>query len=138
MTARTFDGERSCLVAARRFVINELAAAGQSSSTEIAVLLTSELATNVVLHAGTSFEVVVETGPSVIRIEIHDGRAVTDAFRDLVANPPRSVEPTMVGGRGLLLIGSTALRFGLDDKGPEGKAIWFELAASPDSSDHSA
>ena len=130
MTAQTFSGEQASIRQARRFVHEQLLAAGQHSAAETAHLLTSELATNVVNHACTSFEVVVDITPSLIRVEIHDGQAVTEAFRDLIANPPRSVEPTQVGGRGLLLVASRAVRFGLHDKGVEGKAIWFELAAS--------
>ncbi|MBI5087751.1 MAG: ATP-binding protein [Actinobacteria bacterium] len=126
MSSRTFIGEPSCVGLARRFVRETLEAAGQSAACDAALLLTSELATNVVRHAGTSFEIVVEVDDTV-RVEIHDGLAVTQAFRDLVEHPPAEVEPTAVGGRGIMLVDKTALRFGLRDKGAGGKAVWFEL-----------
>ncbi len=60
-------------------------------------------------------------------MEIHDGMAVSEAFRDFIEHPPAAVEATATGGRGIMLVGVTALRFGLQDKGPDGKAVWLEL-----------
>jgi anti-sigma regulatory factor (Ser/Thr protein kinase) len=127
LSSRTFVGELSCIALARLFVRQTLEAESQSEACDLAVLLTSELATNVVRHAGTSFEVVVSASHEVIRVEIHDGAAVTEAFCDFVEHPPLSVEATSIGGRGIMLMSRTALRFGLLDRGPEGKAVWFEL-----------
>ncbi|HRE00156.1 MAG TPA: ATP-binding protein [Ilumatobacteraceae bacterium] len=129
MTSRTFLGELACVAAARRFVRDTLQGEGQDAACDAAVLMVSELATNVVLHAGTSFEIVLDVSNGLIRVEIHDGMAVSHAFRDLIENPPTVVEPVAAGGRGIMLIGLTALRFGLQDNGPEGKAVWFELPA---------
>jgi len=120
-------GELSCVAQARLFVRQTLEAANQSPACDVAILLTSELATNVVLHAGTSFEIVVDVNHEVIRVEIHDGMAVSEAFRDFIEHPPAAVEPTAIGGRGIMLVSQIALRFGLQDRGPDGKAVWFEL-----------
>lgn len=127
MTSREFVGSSSCVAEARRFVRLELHGKCGEEPRGIAVLLTSELASNVVLHAGTAFEVIVEVRDAVIRVEIHDGAAVTQAFRDLVERPPAAVDVMAVGGRGIMLVGMNALRFGLADKGQHGKAVWFEL-----------
>ena len=84
MSSRTFAGELSCVGEARLFVRQTLEEAGQGGVCDVAILLTSELATNVVLHAKTGFEVVVEVNHEVIRVEIHDGMAVSEAFRDFM------------------------------------------------------
>lgn len=125
MAGMTFGGEVASVRAARHFVRDLLDDAGIEPST--AMLLTSELTSNVVEHACTHFDVIVTINPTAVRIEIHDGLAVTEAFRDLVTNPPAMVAATAPQGRGLHLVGSSAARFGLNDKGPAGKAIWFEL-----------
>jgi hypothetical protein len=49
------------------------------------LLMASELVTNVVLHANTDVTVSVTRGPPV-RVEVRDGAAATDAFREL--SPP--------------------------------------------------
>lgn len=130
LSSRAFAGELSCVGEARRFVGQTLEEANQGAGCDVAILLTSELATNVVLHARTSFEVVVHVNDEVIRVEIHDGLAISEAFRDCIEDPPVSVEPTAIGGRGMMLVGLIALRFGLQDRGTEGKAVWFELPIS--------
>jgi anti-sigma regulatory factor (Ser/Thr protein kinase) len=94
----------------------------------VAILLTSELVTNVVKHAGTQLTLVVKIAPSV-RVEVHDGVAATRAFRETLAHPPTYVPATSPGGRGLGLVSALASRFGLDDEPGEweGKIVWFEL-----------
>jgi len=94
----------------------------------VAVLLTSELVTNVVQHARTELTVVVNVEPSV-RVEVHDGVVATRAFREIVARPRTEVPATSHGGRGLGLVSALASRFGLDDEPGhwDGKILWFEL-----------
>ncbi len=128
---KSFAGDPAQVAGARRFVVDAVREAGQVDMCETAALLTSELATNAVQHAATSFDVVVAVGDDVIRVEVHDGSAVTEAFRDLIRHPPTQRDPTVVGGRGILVLGRSALRVGLDDKGDAGKAVWFELATAP-------
>jgi anti-sigma regulatory factor (Ser/Thr protein kinase) len=122
----TFVGEATSVRAAREEVADALRVAGVESS-GWALLLTSELVANAVEHAGTDFDVVVEIDDEVVRVEIHDGVAVAEALRDFIESPPVKADPTSPRGRGLFLIRSTAVRFGLVDKGADGKAIWFEL-----------
>jgi anti-sigma regulatory factor (Ser/Thr protein kinase) len=110
---------------ARRFVEGCLEDAGVSSW--LAMLLTSELVANVIRHAPSDFDLVVSVEPAVIRIEVHDGVAVTAAFRELLAQPPERVSVDSQTGRGLVLMKSTTLRYGLIDKRASGKAIWFEV-----------
>jgi phosphoserine phosphatase RsbU/P len=122
----TLAPEPRSIGAARRFVQSQLAARDAEAS--VAVLLTSELVTNVVQHARTQLTLVVRVEPSV-RVEVHDGVAATRAFREMVARPPTEVPATSPGGRGLGLVSALATRFGLDDepREGEGKIVWFEL-----------
>ena len=109
---------------ARAFVSSLLADRG--TDLFVALLLTSELATNVVRHAESDFTVMVAL-ESCVRVEVHDAAAATDAFRALVANPP-AVSSDSPGGRGLPLVRRLATRFGLDDEPGvrDGKVVWFE------------
>jgi len=83
-----------------------------------ALLLTSELVSNVVLHAATPFELEVAREGRVVRIVVRDGST----------NPPVVHEPAPdeTGGRGLLLVHSLASRWGYEAT-KQGKSVWFEL-----------
>lgn len=126
MARYSFDGAVHSAKAARREVADALQVAGVQSTGQ-AVLLTSELVANAIEHAGTDFDVVVEIDDLRVRIEIHDGAAVGEAFRDLMKAPPVAVDPSSPRGRGLALVGLSAAQFGLIDNGAEGKAVWFEM-----------
>ncbi|MDQ1427615.1 MAG: hypothetical protein QOK39_1091 [Acidimicrobiaceae bacterium] len=129
MPSITLQAEPENVMVARRFVDDALA--GVDVDRHLAALLVTELVSNVVTHASTDFEVVVAVSDPV-RIEVHDGVAVTEAFRDLVANPPRQVDPGAHGGRGWVLVATLATRFGLIDRGSAGKAVWIELPRDPE------
>ena len=124
--------------AARVFVARELGAVGLSSS--LALLLTSELASNVVQHARTGFELVVDLlvdlvvdpAPTRVRVEIHDGVGATIALRELIERHPGLPAFNSVHGRGLLLLTSTAAACGVIDKGQQGKVVWFEVVPEAD------
>jgi anti-sigma regulatory factor (Ser/Thr protein kinase) len=89
------------------------------------LLMTSELVSNVVGHVGSAVTVTVRNGP-VVRIEVHNHEAATDAFRDLLHHSP-SPANTSPTGRGLGLVRSLASRVGLDDDAARGgKVVWFE------------
>ena len=114
---------------ARQFVAHAIAAAGLASP--LALLLTSELASNVVQHARTFFDLVIDATPERIRVEIHDGLGVTVALRELIERHPGLPANHAVNGRGLLLLTSSATACGVIDKGAEGKAVWFEVVPEP-------
>jgi serine phosphatase RsbU (regulator of sigma subunit)/anti-sigma regulatory factor (Ser/Thr protein kinase) len=90
-----------------------------------AVLLVSEMLTNVLVHTDAdallTAEVAGEAGERRMRVE------VTDAGDDL----PHKRHPGELAssGRGLLLIELLAETWGVDPRG-EGKSIWFELYES--------
>ncbi len=104
-----------------------LTAAGLEGLTDTALLLVSELATNAVLHARSSYRVeVLITGESV-RITVLD------------ANPAgvhrRVNRIDAATGRGLALVEALATRWGATHGGQLGghaKGIWFELPTDAD------
>jgi anti-sigma regulatory factor (Ser/Thr protein kinase) len=85
---------------------------------DTAELLTSELVTNALLHAGTDLTVHVETAGERIRIAVDDGSDVA----------PRvgALDDVSCGGRGLPLVAALAQRWGWEAL-PHGKRVWFEV-----------
>jgi hypothetical protein len=84
-----------------------------------AELLVSELVCNALRHA---------TGPLRLTLErVSDVRCLVS---DGSAKPPRPTEagPEDESGRGLVLVGTLAARWGCE-YGPVGKSVWFELSS---------
>jgi len=81
------------------------------------VLLTSELASNAVVHAGTTFTVRAHVEPTVVRVAICDsgGRLPAMAVWD----------PTTMGGWGLAMVDSVASRWGIE--ADDTTTVWFEI-----------
>lgn len=105
--------------AAREFVAQTLLGWGRAEQTEAAVLLTSELVTNAVIHAGTRVVVTLRLAGGSLRIAVLDESA---------ERPHRRHEPNHLGGgRGLMLVEALAASWGVSVEGP-GKSVWFELA----------
>jgi serine/threonine-protein kinase RsbW len=106
---------------ARRATRDALAAWGMTHLEETAVLLVSELVTNVVLHA--------EPFPAfmVLRLETADG-CLRIAVRDADPNGPRPRTPDRLdeSGFGMMLVDALADRWGVRQT-PPGKAVWAEL-----------
>ena len=120
MTAatRSFSADPMSVTDARRLVESMLVGLPEALVGD-AVLLTSELVSNAVIHARTAFEVVIDVGTTV-RIEVRDGSPGSPVVR----HPA----PDALGGRGLLLVESLAHRWGFESNGA-GKTVWFELDA---------
>jgi len=114
-----FPADRRSVAAARRFVRATLSGSGHApEAVEDAVLMVSELASNVVEHARTEYEIVVAVDEDRARIEVADGSAILPALREAAHDSER--------GRGLYLLETLAKRWGVESR-PSGKAIWFEL-----------
>jgi anti-sigma regulatory factor (Ser/Thr protein kinase) len=107
----------------RSFIRAALQDWGQDESVDVALILVSELSSNVVVHAGTDMTVSVACDPDrhVVHIEVEDGSATIPAMQD------RGRMST--SGRGLRLVDALATRWGVRPLA-HGKAVWFELAAS--------
>ena len=108
--------------AARVFVAETLAAAGLSELEDSAVLLTSELVTNALVHARTGVLIRVTTGRGKVRVEVTDGSA-----GDPIARP---ADPEALSGRGLAIVKAMAEQWGVDPLPTQGKRVWFEVAGS--------
>ena len=113
-----FPGTRTSVPAARQFTVQSLHALGRWDDDEVAQLLVSEVATNVVLHAHSPMRITVWCHDDRPRIEIRD---------DEPRRPHRDdPEPLAVGGRGMLLVDALAADWGVNGNS-RGKTVWFEL-----------
>lgn len=99
MEARNFPPEPVTPRAARKFVRDTLFKWNWSAVEVVALLLTSELVTNSVIHAGTSVQVNLHKESDFIRIEVID--AQTDTLPQI-----RHYSLDSATGRGLLLLKS--------------------------------
>lgn len=103
---------------ARRFVARVLSSQGLDSW-EV-VLLTSELATNAVLHANSAFVVRIVVEGKVVRVEV-----INDEPELLLIMK----EPSRSGGRGLALVKALARDWGAESS-QDSKVVWFDVATS--------
>jgi GAF domain-containing protein len=85
---------------------------------ECAALLTSELVTNAVLHAGTPLSVTLHRLSGRIRVDVADGSPVIPSLKEY--------GPDAATGRGLTLFNTLASDWGVHAV-PGGKIVWFEL-----------
>jgi hypothetical protein len=107
---------------ARRFVSRALDDWGLAELADTVVLLTSELATNAVLHARTGFAVVICRTDTEVRVDVLDGSSVT---------PRARVASTMAAtGRGVQMVATLATDWG-PTAPPElqgfAKGVWFTV-----------
>jgi anti-sigma regulatory factor (Ser/Thr protein kinase) len=116
-----YPADRTAVARARRFVRETLAGWGAHDAIDDAVLLTSELATNAVIHARTPFEVICRTAGASVQIEVVDG----DTTRVLPA-PGNGDDPNRVSGRGLLMPVMLAAEWGVS-YAVTSKTVWFRL-----------
>jgi len=115
-----FPGEPESVREARAFVGDTLETWGLPAAVEVAVLLTSEVATNAVRHAGGPFEVTVEERTPEVLVKVRDGSA----------RPPtlRVVPVDAENGRGLPMVRILADRWGSTTLAA-GKLVWFAVPA---------
>ncbi|GGR70779.1 hypothetical protein GCM10010282_73910 [Streptomyces roseolus] len=127
ITARataTFEPVGRSVAAARAFVRDTLQGWGHPELVDDAVVLTSELVTNAVVHAGTAADVLCLRSEDSIRVEVADRypeREIPVQGGRTVASPDRE------NGRGLLLCAALADRWGVDYS-PTRKHVWFHLS----------
>lgn len=108
---------------ARRFAADRLASWGLSDLVDPVMLVVSELATNAVVHARSSFTVQLHLAPSSLRVE------VTDCGPGLPN--PIDPDPTGIGGRGLLLVAQLSVAWGVEVADLPCKTVWCEVALTP-------
>ena len=118
VTARVFAGDAGQVRAARRFLAGVL---DGCPAADDALLCVSELATNAVLHSrsgrpGGRFTVRAIVQAGSVRVEVTDEGGPWGRERDGDGQ----------SGRGLLIVGELASRWGRED-GAGRRTMWFEL-----------
>jgi anti-sigma regulatory factor (Ser/Thr protein kinase) len=130
VASAAYQPEPTAAAAARRFVRDTLqswavtGAVGSHELVDDAMLLTSELVTNAVVHAGTPVRVTCRLADGAVEVVVRDGqpaRLVPEVAED---EDEPSLERT--GGRGLLLPAALASAWGVA-YGRSSKAVWFRL-----------
>ncbi|MCS0637684.1 SpoIIE family protein phosphatase [Streptomyces sp. LP05-1] len=123
--AATFEPVGRSVATARAFVRDTLQGWGYSDVVDDAVVLTSELVTNAVIHAGTAADVLCLRTEEGVRVEVADRypeREVPLQGSDQSLN----ANPDSENGRGLLLCAALASRWGVEYS-PTRKQVWFQL-----------
>ena len=127
--------EPAAVAAARKFVRDTLCswldagpsaaadAAAEGGLVDDAVLLTSELVTNAVVHAGTQVQVTCKLAAGAVEVVVRDSHPAR-----MVPGPaPDDTVPAeRTGGRGLLLPSALAAAWGVS-YGTDAKAVWFRM-----------
>jgi hypothetical protein len=111
---------------ARLFVTQWLRRWGYRPLIPAAALLTSELATNAVIHARAPFRVEVANTGQGVRVAVHDPSPGVPALR-----PPAEVT---AHGRGLRIVDAVAALWGVEPIAEGGKEVWFELRVTDENS----
>ncbi len=131
VASAAYRPEPAAVAAARKFVRDTLQSwlppdagpAPDSGLVDDAVLLTSELVTNAVVHAGTDVEVTCKLAADDVEVVIRDSHPAR-----MVPGPARDdrIPAERTGGRGLLLPSALASAWGVS-YGTDTKAVWFRM-----------
>lgn len=116
--------ERAGAVRAARRIVAECCsqACMDEHGADAAELLTSEIVTNALLHGRGKVRLGVHVGPTCFRVEVGD---------DDPRHPKApAADHDAEGGRGMLIVAALASAWGVSDN-PDGKTVWFEIAADP-------
>ncbi|MCP3818635.1 SpoIIE family protein phosphatase [Streptomyces sp. A3M-1-3] len=122
--AANFEPVGRSVATARAFVRDTLQGWGFADVVDDAVVLTSELVTNAVVHAGTNADVLCLRTEDGVRVEVADRYPEREIPLHNPAHPFGS--PDQEGGRGLLLCAAMATRWGVE-YAPTHKQVWFQL-----------
>jgi anti-sigma regulatory factor (Ser/Thr protein kinase) len=117
---RDFPLDVMSVGAARRFA-NEVLADLPRDVLQAVELMVSELATNSIRHANSSFRVEIERRPDLVRVEVSDSAGdVIPTMRS-----PGPEEPT---GRGLRIVSLFSHSWGITQSAGPDKSVWFTVA----------
>ncbi|MEU6285605.1 SpoIIE family protein phosphatase [Streptomyces sp. NPDC047028] len=122
--AASFEPVGRSVATARSFVRDTLQGWGFADIVDDAVVLTSELVTNAVVHAGTHAEVLCLRTEDGVRVEVSDRYPEREV--PLQSAHAAMGSPDREGGRGLQLCAALAGRWGVDYT-PTHKNVWFQL-----------
>jgi len=104
---------------ARERVAGLLRDAGREELVETAVLLTSEVVTNALLHAGTDMHIAATLDESGLSVQVRDGSPHLPS--------PRRYAATSGTGRGLLMLEAMVDDWGVT-RHRDGKTVWFRIS----------
>lgn len=122
--AASFEPVGRSVATARSFVRDTLQGWGFADIIDDAVVLTSELVTNAVVHAGTHADVLCLRSAEGLRIEVSDRYPEREI--PLQGSLATMGSPDREGGRGLQLCAAIAGRWGVEYT-PTHKQVWFQL-----------
>ncbi|MFE3327222.1 SpoIIE family protein phosphatase [Streptomyces sp. NPDC059176] len=122
--AASFDPVGRSVATARAFVRDTLQGWGYSDVVDDAVVLTSELVTNAVIHAGTAADVLCLRTDDGVRVEVGDRYPEREI--PIQGGARAHPHPDRENGRGLLLCAALATRWGVEYT-PTHKQVWFQL-----------
>ncbi|MEU6221701.1 SpoIIE family protein phosphatase [Streptomyces sp. NPDC047022] len=122
--AASFEPVGRSVATARSFVRDTLQGWGFADIIDDAVVLTSELVTNAVVHAGTAADVLCLRSDDGVRIEVADHYPEREVPVQTSAVSMGS--PDREGGRGLQLCAALAGHWGVEYT-PTHKRVWFQL-----------
>ncbi|MFI9644672.1 SpoIIE family protein phosphatase [Streptomyces sp. NPDC052040] len=122
--AASFEPVGRSVATARSFVRDTLQGWGFGDIVDDAVVLTSELVTNAVVHAGTAADVLCLRSDDGVRIEVADRYPEREI--PLQSGAVTMGSPDREGGRGLQLCAALAQRWGVEYT-PTHKQVWFQL-----------
>ena len=108
---------------ARRWIVQRCREWHCDALADSAALLTSELVTNVFLHARTDCLVHAAFAHPTLRVTVVDG-----SDQDLLPRPPSS---TAEAGRGLAILAEVADSWGMEHR-DGAKSVWFDLSEVDD------
>lgn len=114
---REFHPEPVSAPAARKFVLEAGWSHDSDENMRLATVV-SEVVTNAILHARTTFCVSVTVDETAIRVDVQDGSADVPVLK--------LYDPSASTGRGLQIIDAMADRWGVSMQ-PSGKTVWFEM-----------
>jgi anti-sigma regulatory factor (Ser/Thr protein kinase) len=109
---------------ARRLVQERLAEWGLTALCDTALLLTTELVTNVLLHTTSEPRVTISRSGTGVRVAVADDSAVVPSLR----RPSQGATT----GRGVRLVLSLADDWGWQLDADGGKSVWFVLTGDVD------
>ncbi|MEU0393446.1 SpoIIE family protein phosphatase [Streptomyces sp. NPDC006208] len=122
--AACFEPVGRSVASARAFVRDTLQGWGYADVVDDAVVLTSELVTNAVIHAGTAADVLCLRTEDGVRVEVADRYPEREI--PIQGGGRTFVSPDQENGRGLLLCAALASRWGVE-YAPTYKQVWFQL-----------
>src|SRR4051812_14563033 len=123
--------DRRTPAAARALVRSVLEEAALDSLLNEALLLTTELSTNAVVHAGTEVDIEVTADIGGLTVTVTD--FAPGPVEQLAVGPKNDkidIGEVAERGRGLLLVDHFASRWGTVHEGT-GKGVWFRLERGP-------